>query len=91
MVLTKGFSFSRRFPHPCLGDSLLPGGLVYSPQMGAVLGVVHRVLRLRGGVGGQQPWENGSDSSLLSLPRHSWADALSSIRLPYVKYICPHA
>uniref|UniRef100_A0A674HS05 palmitoyl-protein hydrolase n=1 Tax=Taeniopygia guttata TaxID=59729 RepID=A0A674HS05_TAEGU len=22
---------------------------------------------------------------------HSWADALSSIRLPYVKYICPHA
>lgn len=25
------------------------------------------------------------------LPRHSWADALSSIRLPYVKYICPHA
>ncbi|KAL7980529.1 hypothetical protein Chor_001683 [Crotalus horridus] len=23
--------------------------------------------------------------------RHSWADALSSIRLPYVKYICPHA
>lgn len=29
--------------------------------------------------------------SPLSLPRHSWADALSSIRLPYVKYICPHA
>uniref|UniRef100_A0A669Q3N7 palmitoyl-protein hydrolase n=1 Tax=Phasianus colchicus TaxID=9054 RepID=A0A669Q3N7_PHACC len=22
---------------------------------------------------------------------HSWAEALSSIRLPYVKYICPHA
>ncbi|XP_039770264.1 acyl-protein thioesterase 2 isoform X4 [Ornithorhynchus anatinus] len=22
---------------------------------------------------------------------HSWADALSSIRLPYIKYICPHA
>uniref|UniRef100_A0A4X2LS04 palmitoyl-protein hydrolase n=1 Tax=Vombatus ursinus TaxID=29139 RepID=A0A4X2LS04_VOMUR len=22
---------------------------------------------------------------------HSWADALSSIHLPYVKYICPHA
>ncbi|XP_045154864.1 acyl-protein thioesterase 2 isoform X2 [Echinops telfairi] len=22
---------------------------------------------------------------------HSWADALSSIRLPHVKYICPHA
>lgn len=31
--------------------------------------------------------------SLLSLPshRHSWADALSTIRLPHVKYICPHA
>lgn len=28
-----------------------------------------------------------------SLPsyRHSWADALSTIRLPHVKYICPHA
>ncbi|XP_064445840.1 acyl-protein thioesterase 2 isoform X2 [Mirounga angustirostris] len=24
-------------------------------------------------------------------PRHSWADALSTIRLPHVKYICPHA
>lgn len=51
--------------------------------------------KLRGGVGGQQPWENGWDKPwahlLLSLPRHSWADALSSIRLPYVKYICPHA
>ncbi|XP_059854098.1 acyl-protein thioesterase 2 isoform X4 [Delphinus delphis] len=23
--------------------------------------------------------------------RHSWADALSTIRLPHVKYICPHA
>uniref|UniRef100_A0A8C6B450 palmitoyl-protein hydrolase n=1 Tax=Monodon monoceros TaxID=40151 RepID=A0A8C6B450_MONMO len=22
---------------------------------------------------------------------HSWADALSTIRLPHVKYICPHA
>ncbi|XP_043916002.1 acyl-protein thioesterase 2 [Protopterus annectens] len=22
---------------------------------------------------------------------HSWADALSSVRIPYVKYICPHA
>ncbi|MBN3305893.1 acyl-protein thioesterase 2 [Amia ocellicauda] len=22
---------------------------------------------------------------------HGWADAMSSIRLPYVKYICPHA
>ncbi|XP_075578111.1 acyl-protein thioesterase 2 isoform X1 [Pelecanus crispus] len=31
------------------------------------------------------------NSLLSSLPRHSWADALSSIRLPYVKYICPHA
>lgn len=31
--------------------------------------------------------------SLVSLPsyRHSWADALSTIRLPHVKYICPHA
>uniref|UniRef100_A0A5G2RI53 palmitoyl-protein hydrolase n=1 Tax=Sus scrofa TaxID=9823 RepID=A0A5G2RI53_PIG len=30
---------------------------------------------------------------LFSLPsyRHSWADALSTIRLPHVKYICPHA
>lgn len=28
--------------------------------------------------------------SLLSY-RHSWADALSTIRLPHVKYICPHA
>uniref|UniRef100_A0A8C5USN5 palmitoyl-protein hydrolase n=1 Tax=Microcebus murinus TaxID=30608 RepID=A0A8C5USN5_MICMU len=24
-------------------------------------------------------------------PGHSWADALSTIRLPHVKYICPHA
>lgn len=23
--------------------------------------------------------------------RHSWADALSTIRLPHLKYICPHA
>ena len=30
---------------------------------------------------------------LFPLPsyRHSWADALSTIRLPHVKYICPHA
>lgn len=28
---------------------------------------------------------------LLPSPRHSWADALSTIRLPHVKYICPHA
>uniref|UniRef100_A0A803SYT0 palmitoyl-protein hydrolase n=1 Tax=Anolis carolinensis TaxID=28377 RepID=A0A803SYT0_ANOCA len=27
----------------------------------------------------------------LSNSRHSWAEALSAIRLPYVKYICPHA
>lgn len=50
---------------------------------------------LRGGVLLHQV---GLSLSILPLPeplppshRHSWADALSTIRLPHVKYICPHA